>query len=246
MGFPKFIDREFVLDQANNLLHNDTLIIYCKAMVSHKMLTMIKSKLEYPLSHIVLSHSSDIKHNKLNDKIQIADYLELWLENQNFSDVTLIAGGKKFKAHTCILSARSPVFSAMFQDNMEEEQEYSVQFTDIDDETLRKLLQFIYSGKVENIQNSAERLLFAADKYALPNLKRLCEEALSNNLTMDNCLKILLIADRYSASVLKQDTIKFTVKHFREINAKPDFQSLIDNKDNFLSEILYAISQSKF
>ena len=41
---------------------------------------------------------------------------------------------------------------------------------DIEGKTMEKLLEFIYTGKIEEIDNQLERLLYAADKYEVQDL----------------------------------------------------------------------------
>ena len=41
---------------------------------------------------------------------------------------------------------------------------------DIEGKTMEKMLEFIYTGKIEEIDNQLERLLYAADKYEVQDL----------------------------------------------------------------------------
>ncbi len=105
-------------------------------------------------------------------------------DNEKFSDVTLSVGGREFQAHKAILAgefyhylilrisikfkfsipARSPVFAAMFEHEMEERKQNRVDITDVDHEVLKEMLRFIYTGKAPNLEKMADDLLAAADK----------------------------------------------------------------------------------
>lgn len=61
-------------------------------------------------------------------------------------------------------TARSPVFQAMFEHEMEERKHNRVDITDVDHEVLREMLRFIYTGKASNLEKMADDLLAAADK----------------------------------------------------------------------------------
>lgn len=65
-----------------------------------------------------------------------------------------------------IFSARSPVFQAMFEHEMEERKHNRVDITDVDHEVLREMLRFIYTGKASNLEKMADDLLAAADKVS--------------------------------------------------------------------------------
>lgn len=108
-----------------------------------------------------------------------------------------------------IISARSPVFSAMFEHEMEERKQNRVDITDVDHEVLREMLRFIYTGKATNLEKMADDLLAAADKYALERLKVMCEEALCTSLAIENAADILILADLHSADQLKAQAIDF-------------------------------------
>lgn len=155
-------------------------------------------------------------------------------ERHKFSDVILFVGGKEFFAHKAILAARSPVFQAMFEHEMEEKRFNRVEITDMDNEVLHEMLRFIYTGKIdkERLEKFDADLLAAADKvcvvvcycclltlklilciyfpqYDLERLKVLCEESLCNNLTVENSAEVLTLADMHSATQLKAYALDF-------------------------------------
>ena len=73
----------------------------------------------------------------------------------------------------------------MFQVNMKENLTNRVEITDIELPVVQEMFTFIYTGNSLklNLKDMASKLLFAADKYQLVRLKRMCEETLSRNLT---------------------------------------------------------------
>ena len=113
------------------------------------------------------------------------------------------------QAHKAILAARSPVFAAMFEHEMEERKHNRVEISDVEPEVFREMLRFIYTGKASNLERMADDLLAAADKYALERLKVMCEEALCTNLSTENSAEVLILADLHSADQLKAQAIDF-------------------------------------
>lgn len=59
----------------------------------------------------------------------------------------------------------------MFSHQVAENTNNSVEITDIDAATIRGMLHFIYSGNVPDLPQLAFRLLAAADKYEIAQLK---------------------------------------------------------------------------
>ena len=95
----------------------------------------------------------------------VADDLGVLLANKALADVVFHVGGKVFHAHKNILSARSPVFAAMFEHNMKEKKDNRVDITDIEGNIFEELLKFIYTDEISaSMHQFAKELLSAGDK----------------------------------------------------------------------------------
>lgn len=190
----KFIRRDFLLDEANGLLPDDKLTLFCEVSVVQDSVN-------------VSGHTST---NTLKvPECRLAEDLgNLW-ENTRFTDCCFFVRGKEFKAHKSVLAARSPVFNAMFEHEMEECTKNRVEINDLDPEVFKEMMRFVYTGKAPNLDKMADNLLAAADKYALERLKVMCEEALCSNLSVENVADTLVLADLHSAEQLKAQAIDF-------------------------------------
>lgn len=121
------------------------------------------------------------------------------LQQTEFSDVTLKIGDREFPCHRLILANRSPVFKRMLTADMLEARTREVEIEDIEVETMEKLLEFLYSGEIEVMGDQLENLFYAADKYAVMGLFKICINLFGeNDVTPSNAVDILLIADRHS------------------------------------------------
>ena len=58
----------------------------------------------------------------------------------------------------------------MLKADMEEAKTGVVDVVDVEENTMKKLLEFIYTGKIEEMDNQLEMLLYAADKYEINGL----------------------------------------------------------------------------
>ena len=105
----------------------------------------------------------------------------------------------------------------MFESQMLEGISNRVQILDVDYEVMREVLRFIYTGKSNSIDKMADLLLAAADKYALERLKALCEEALCNNLDIENVADTLILADCHSAVQLKYQAVYDSNQCFKQV-----------------------------
>ena len=164
---------------------------------------------------------------------------ERLLEEKTLPDFTFNVGNENFKVHKAILAVRSPVFYAMFHQNLSEKNKNVVDVPDIDPAAFKEMLRFIYTGIVKNIKIVAFDLLRAADKYQLEELKTLCEKAFYD-ISVREAPSILLLADRHNAKVLKEKTLKFIRKHIKEAIGTGEFLELYTRKD-LIQEVMEIV-----
>ena len=183
--------REILFRGAEDLLVNGDLTIYC--LVEY---LMPKDSVSGQANYLHVQPSND----------QLAKDFEGLFENMKFSDVTLCLDGRKFRAHKSILSARSPVFSAMFEHPTKEKLSDFVDITDVEPEVFQEVLRYIYTGRIptSRMEEIACGLMAAADKYLLEKLKQDCENYLMNKISTENCVEYFSLADRHSAEDLKK------------------------------------------
>uniref|UniRef100_A0A8D8DND2 Speckle-type POZ protein n=2 Tax=Culex pipiens TaxID=7175 RepID=A0A8D8DND2_CULPI len=182
-------------------------------------------RFKFSLHEQVLENAPTPQPEPLPD-IQLLDHLADLLESKKFSDVTVVVGSTEFRVHKAILTARSPVFAAMFGHNMQESKENRVTIDDIEPRVFQQVLRFIYTGVVKNLDHMACELLAAADKYALGHLRTICEENLGSTLSVESATKTLYLADLHHADQLKQQAIRFIAGNIKVIQ-KEDWKSII-------------------
>ncbi|GBM32449.1 Speckle-type POZ protein-like B [Araneus ventricosus] len=164
-----------------------------------------------------------------------------------FADVTLKCGDISIPAHKNILSARSPVFAAMFANPMEESRENEVDITDIDISILRAFLIYMYTGKTSDLTvSSAADLLFAAAKYQLQDLKRVCFDFLKDTVSPQNMLRVLFLGD-----LLDEDLESFAVDYFCDKYAEfsvfsktEEWETLEKEKPSVALSVLLSLQKS--
>ncbi|XP_057317986.1 speckle-type POZ protein-like [Microplitis mediator] len=109
------------------------------------------------------------------------------------SDVKIYVQGVEFSVHKAVLKTRCPKAYKIIarHQQMSDNNDIQLILTDIKPEIFERVLEFIYTGKVKDLDNYAEDLLIAATKYKLPGLKFMCEFSLTNNyLIYENAKEI--------------------------------------------------------
>jgi len=229
-GFKKFIRRDFLMDEANGLLPNDQLTLFCEVSVVQDSVNI---------------HGHSQRPKLIVPDCTLTTDLSNLLRDQTFSDVKFDVHGEEFAAHKAIMAARSEVFSAMFatHSNFAEAQNGSVKIVDVEKDVFREMLNFIYTGKVENLNQMADELLAAADKYALTRLKVMCEEALCSNLTTENVASVLMLADMHTATQLKELSIRFCNLNAKEVMETQGWKNMLETQPKLVSEAYRSLAE---
>ncbi|KAL1787871.1 speckle-type POZ protein [Sigmodon hispidus] len=168
----------------------------------------------------------------------------LW-ENSRFTDCCLCVAGQEFQDHKGILAARSPVFSAMFEHEMEESKKNRVEINDVEPEVFKEMICFIYTGKEPNLDKMADNLLAAAGKYALEHLQVMCEFALCSKLSMENAAEILILADLHSADQLKTQAVDFTNSHASDVLETSGWKSMVVSHPHLVTEAYHSLASAQ-
>jgi len=112
-----------------------------------------------------------------------------------------------------------------------------VEISDVDPGTLKHLLEFIYTGQVEGAAYTPE-LLYAADKYEIHALVKLCAHQLKREITPETAAEVLLLADRHSLNALKQEVMMKVLAEKTRYLASPEFNNQIKKSPSLLIELL--------
>jgi len=118
---------------------------------------------------------------------------QLWTASTDgqMTDVELLVGKSTFTAHRSLLSARSPVFAAMFKSGMEETQTGRVRVDGVDPTTFRQFLEFLYTGTLSTWADK-EKMSVMADRYQVETLVNLCKLSTQSPLDIDQFTEIFL------------------------------------------------------
>jgi len=114
----------------------------------------------------------------VNKMIDVSWSEQIWAAavDRKMTDVEFVVGEECFGAHRSLLSARSPVFAAMFASGMKEAETGQVRIEDVDPTTFQLFMKFLYTGMFEPSSKDNE-LFTVADKYGVETLMELCRPA---------------------------------------------------------------------
>ncbi|KAH9364044.1 hypothetical protein HPB48_016382 [Haemaphysalis longicornis] len=226
-GFAKFIEKAYLLTGTDHLLPNDKLTVYCEVLgfIDSKIVSTRNTPGEIQIPGRRLSQDSG--------------HL---LSSRRFSDVVFSVEGEDIHAHKNILAARSPVFAAMFENDMKEKEQGRVEIPDCRFEVFREVVEFIYTGDAPKLDQMAEQVLVAANKYDLTRLKAMCEVVLCKKLSVRRAAEILVYADMHNAQQLKAKAIDFIKVHASEVLETDGWKEMEIEKAHLVAEVLSALT----
>ncbi|XP_015905766.1 speckle-type POZ protein B-like [Parasteatoda tepidariorum] len=162
------------------------------------------------ITHPIMKSRNELNSREVNCFPTLQEDLQALFKSKKFCDVKLRVGDELLLAHKSFLAARSPVFAAMFDQEMIESQTGIVDICDVSVDTLNKFLEFVYTGTVSELDTeSSIKLLVVADKYQVLSLKEKCCSNLMRDLSEDNAGDIFDIADCMGLKLLSSAALDF-------------------------------------
>jgi len=222
----------------------------CNASVLELVGPTLLEKLSPPSSAAVAGqnfHKDNMQ--RLHGTPPYLRYTNSMLHDDRFADVILVVGQDEVPAHRIVLATSSPAFSEILENTTvfyTSNQTAStancqlvhlprilIEPQDIGLDCINELLRYIYTGMVDNSKMNdglANRLIIAADKYGLPELKRLCENIVLQGLKAENAIELYLLGNRVSSaritrkalSVMKLNKAKLATQteDFRQLSLR--------------------------
>lgn len=160
------------------------------------------------------------------------------LKDELFADVEFVVGPRRFKAHRNILAVRNEYFHVMFTSEFAEASSRQAVISDIRPEVFEVVLKFLYSNdNPYDIQEDAEDVLIAADRFGIKDLVRYCEWYLTEKITQENYIKRLQLADTYSCKQLMKSVVTFMKENYKLLAKSVEWKKV---KNNFPSAVIDA------
>ncbi|GBO16393.1 Speckle-type POZ protein [Araneus ventricosus] len=231
--FIRFCTKSELLEKKSTYLPNDVLSLRCECAFSCGSMLQEIEATNSECNVAEKKNSSNLNSDKENEfPVPICiliDNLKSMLNNSSLSDVKLKTKSQTYPAHTFILGARSPVFKSMFSSDMKEKINGCVDIEDLNDNTVLRLLRYIYSAEVEELEwVSATELYEAADKYQILSLKDVCSSHLKNSLCVNNACESLVLADLHQDEDLKVFVQDFILRHGEDIINSEEWEQLAE------------------
>nr|XP_002126578.2 kelch-like protein diablo isoform X1 [Ciona intestinalis] len=143
-----------------------------------------------------------------------------------FNDIIIRVGEKNIPANKMVLSCYSKYFNTMFNTEMEEKYKDVVEVHGVDGESVEKLVDFMYTGKININTNNVCDLLAVSDFLQMPSVRKLCIEYLLTTVSPQNCFTIQALADRFTIPKLTEKFNNFVVENYQQVVSDEHFKKL--------------------
>eukprot|EP00088_Acartia_fossae_P055904 TRINITY_DN65010_c0_g1_i1.p1 TRINITY_DN65010_c0_g1~~TRINITY_DN65010_c0_g1_i1.p1 ORF type:complete len:327 (-),score=45.93 TRINITY_DN65010_c0_g1_i1:37-1017(-) len=197
---------------------------------SWKVLLLSESEVMKQSNYIIIELQLSKIEEQLDPEVELtslgSDLMKM-LNSEHLSDCVVACGNTEFKAHKLILSARSEVFQAMFNTEMKEKNTSRVEIQDFEPEAVKALLDYLYSEKVNNLDDIASSLLPVAHMYRITPLQSLCAKTLEKKMCIDNAVDNLLLFDKYFQP-RKVQAFKFIRENWAQIKKQNGVKEKLD------------------
>ncbi len=124
------------------------------------------------------------------------------------------------KAHRVILASASDFFKAMFTTDLKEGTQSEIELPKTDIATMKALIEFAYTGKIQVTESNIENIITAANFYGMSTLVQKCVKYIMGRINNSNSIEILEFAERISNNDLKDFAMRFVVQNFEDISSK--------------------------
>jgi speckle-type POZ protein len=200
-----------------------------------------------PNNRLELHFVLDLFDCNQNNENLIGNDLQKLVNDKKYSDFVFVVDNKEIFAHKNILSVRSKVFEAMFANDMIECHVNKCVIQDVEFEVFEELLTFIYTGKSPKAYSMADKLIAAAEKYEVLELKEICEDIVFNGITNQNAIQSLITAEKYNAVKSIDKIIDFIAENLPLIlkESTIEWKQFIVENPNLVLKIFEALGEKK-
>ena len=178
--------------------------------------------------------------NLVKSATQKSTISKLFLDKE-FMDLKIICNGKTFECHKSVLSCQSDVFRAMFL-NMDtiEAKSGEIKIDDFKVDTMETFLYYLYHQEVKE-KSVDTNLLFAADKYNIDGLVKVCNQRLISNVSVDNCLDVLLSAHLINQKELFSAASDFVNQNKGKLVRTNAWKEMVETNSKLTTDVLSIV-----
>lgn len=160
------------------------------------------------------THRVDVTADSYGENL--VDKLHELRAEDSLCDFTVSAEGVSVRVHALVLVATSDYFRAMLLGPMKESRERSVDLRGIPGNTLKSIIEFMYSGRLTLDTNNITAILDASSHLQIATALEACSNYLIQKLTFESADEILAVAEKYALKKVQDYYRQMILRNFEE------------------------------
>ncbi|XP_077297037.1 kelch-like protein 1 [Arctopsyche grandis] len=176
-----------------------------------------------------MCESSSIKMHEMYFKKGF-DRIFKMMQMEKFCDLDVVIGSESYPVHSVIMAANSDYFLD-FDLNFCNLSRNEVKISGIDNDVMKKIISFCYTGKIDLNGNMVRKIYRAAEILKMQSLLQTCENLLKTAIDINNCCLVAKFGNANS-KILAKEFIEF---NFNEVCLTEEFLNI---EFNLLLDIL--------
>ncbi|GFT46911.1 TD and POZ domain-containing protein 3 [Nephila pilipes] len=243
---PLIFTKEKLIEMKDLYLKDDSLSLVCECAfttgIAHEGIGRTVSGIPVEYCMDIDADKNQPRNNTEEIDTYIHNDLKSLYKDAILCDMMVRTLTRSYPAHIAVLCARSPVFKAMFTSDMKETTKRNVDILDLDDDTVSRMLLYMYTDNVEYLQWENAILLYeAADKYEIVPLRTVCASFLTKHLTHTNVCDALVLADRHEDEDFKRALQNYIKDNKRDILNLKEWELFMESNRDLATETLFKI-----
>ncbi|XP_030199163.1 kelch-like protein 9 [Gadus morhua] len=182
--------------------------------------------------------------------------LDCFRGDTTLCDVILVAGdaSETFPVHRVIMASASDYFKAMFTGGMREQEMEEIKLHGVTRAGLKNVIDFIYTSRVNLNMANLQDTLEAANFLQVMPVLGFCNQLLSSEITVDNCVEVERVAVDLLLEDVQENIGEFVIQNlcelvqsgrYLELSARGMAQALASDSLKGFSEMeLYGIART--
>ncbi|XP_026127536.1 kelch-like protein 9 isoform X1 [Carassius auratus] len=149
----------------------------------------------------------------------ILNGLDCFRGDETLCDVTLVPGdsSETFPVHRVIMASASDYFKAMFTGGMREQELKEIKLHGVSTVGLKNIIEFIYTSRVSLSLGTLQDTLEAASFLQVLPVLSFCNQLLSSEITIENCVEVERIARDLLLEDVQEHVHTFVCENFSEL-----------------------------
>ncbi|KAI6217849.1 Kelch-like protein 18 isoform X3 [Aphelenchoides fujianensis] len=146
----------------------------------------------------------------------------LWhlLERGSFCDLVIQCEGGEAHAHRVVVAAGIPFFRALLASKMRDANGQAVRLKGVSIESLREILNFVYTGRLQVNEENIWELAIAADYLLVKPVLEVCQKFLVEHISVENCFATKQLAYILNAAdALDSAVDEFVLRNFEHVHS---------------------------